>query len=60
MTLWQLIKAEIRSVFTNPVVTLTVFGGVIFYSFLYPLPYTQQTHGSSRLQLLIWMTARPV
>ncbi|WP_321282722.1 ABC transporter permease [uncultured Vibrio sp.] len=43
MTLWQLIKAEIRSVFTNPVVTLTVFGGVIFYSFLYPLPYTQQT-----------------
>lgn len=43
MTLWQLIKAEIRSVFTNPVVTLTVFGGVVFYSFLYPLPYTQQT-----------------
>ncbi|CAM3005484.1 ABC-2 type transporter transmembrane domain-containing protein [Vibrio mytili] len=43
MTLWQLIKAEIRSVMTNPVVTLTVFGGVVFYSFLYPLPYTQQT-----------------
>lgn len=30
MTLWQLIKAEIRSVLTNPVVTLTVFGGVVF------------------------------
>ncbi len=30
MTLWQLIKAEVRSIFTNPVVTLTVFGGVIF------------------------------
>lgn len=43
MTLWQLIKAEIRSVLTNPVVTLTVFGGVVFYSFLYPLPYSQQT-----------------
>ncbi len=42
MTLWQLIKAEVRSVFTNPVVTLTVFGGVVFYSFLYPLPYSQQ------------------
>nr|WP_319556110.1 ABC transporter permease [uncultured Vibrio sp.] len=42
MTLWQLIKAEIRAVLTNPVVTLTVFGGVVCYSFLYPLPYTQQ------------------
>lgn len=30
MTLWQLIKAEIRAVLTNPVVTLTVFGGVVF------------------------------
>ncbi|ENM8381690.1 ABC transporter permease [Vibrio alginolyticus] len=43
MTLWQLIKAELKAVLTNPVVTLTVFGGVVFYSFLYPLPYAQQT-----------------
>lgn len=43
MTLWQLIKTELRSVMTNPVVVLTVFGGVAFYSFLYPLPYAQQT-----------------
>ncbi|HHF2910498.1 ABC transporter permease [Vibrio alginolyticus] len=42
MTLWQLIKAELKAVLTNPVVTLTVFGGVVFYSFLYPLPYAQQ------------------
>ncbi|NMT50492.1 ABC transporter permease, partial [Vibrio parahaemolyticus] len=41
MTLWQLIKAELKAVLTNPVVTLTVFGGVVFYSFLYPLPYAQ-------------------
>ncbi|WP_045481937.1 ABC transporter permease [Vibrio owensii] len=43
MTLWQLIKTELRSVMINPVVVLTVFGGVVFYSFLYPLPYAQQT-----------------
>ncbi|UTZ21664.1 ABC transporter permease [Vibrio campbellii] len=43
MTLWQLIKTELRSMMTNPVVVLTVFGGVVFYSFLYPLPYAQQT-----------------
>ncbi|MGR5300504.1 MULTISPECIES: ABC transporter permease [Vibrio] len=43
MSFWQLIKTEFRSVLTNPVVVLTVFGGVVFYSFLYPLPYAQQT-----------------
>ncbi|BBM64564.1 ABC transporter [Vibrio alfacsensis] len=43
MTFLQLLKAELRSVLTNPVVVLTVFGGVVFYSFLYPLPYAQQT-----------------
>lgn len=40
---FNLLKAEIKALFTNPVVVLTVFGGVFFYSFLYPLPYSQQT-----------------
>lgn len=43
MTLLEHIKLELKAVLTNPVVVLTVFGGVIFYSFLYPLPYSQQT-----------------
>ncbi|EGU39552.1 hypothetical protein VII00023_10494 [Vibrio ichthyoenteri ATCC 700023] len=43
MSLWSLIKAEIKALLTNPVVMLTVFGGVVFYSFLYPLPYSNQT-----------------
>ncbi|EEY44173.1 ABC transporter permease [Vibrio mimicus] len=42
MTLFELIKAELKALITNPVVVLTVFGGVIFYSFLYPLPYAKQ------------------
>ena len=42
MTLLEHIKLELRAILTNPVVTLTVFGGVLFYSFLYPLPYTKQ------------------
>lgn len=40
---FNLIKAELKALFTNPVVVLTVFGGVVFYSFLYPLPYSYQT-----------------
>ena len=35
-------RHEVRAVFTNPAILLTVFGGVLLYSFLYPLPYTRQ------------------
>ena len=38
----QLIRLELKSVFGNRVLLMTVFGGVLFYSFLYPLPYAQQ------------------
>ena len=43
MRLRKLIKRELKAIFSNPVILLTVFGGVIFYSFLYPLPYAKQT-----------------
>ncbi|MBW1636557.1 MAG: ABC transporter permease [Deltaproteobacteria bacterium] len=42
MSLYQLFKYEIRAIFTNSPLLLTVFGGVLFYSFLYPLPYARQ------------------
>ena len=42
MTLSRLFRFELRAVFTNPALLLTVFGGVLFYSFLYPLPYANQ------------------
>ncbi|MFC5077519.1 ABC-2 family transporter protein [Vibrio thalassae] len=42
MTLFEHVKLELKAILTNPVVVLTVFGGVIFYSFLYPLPYAKQ------------------
>jgi len=42
MNLQQLFKFEFRTIFTDPAILLTVFGGVLFYSFLYPLPYAQQ------------------
>lgn len=47
-----LLKAELKALFTNPVVLLTVFGGVVFYSFLYPLPYTQQTPHEQTLSIV--------
>ncbi|MGR5251628.1 ABC transporter permease [Vibrio astriarenae] len=43
MSFFSLLKRELFALLTNPVVVITVFGGVVFYSFLYPLPYAQQT-----------------
>jgi len=40
--LLALLRLEARSVFSDTVIMLTVFGGVVLYSFLYPLPYIRQ------------------
>lgn len=42
MSLWALIKAEFKAIFTNSAVLMIVFGGCLFYSFLYPQPYLNQ------------------
>jgi len=40
---WRaLLKFELTAIFTNQSILFTVFGGVLIYSFLYPLPYSQQ------------------
>lgn len=52
MNLFELIKAELKALLTNPVVMLTVFGGVVFYSFLYPLPYSHQTPREQKISVV--------
>lgn len=42
MSYWEVCKHEFRAIFTNSAILLTVFGGILLYSFLYPLPYAQQ------------------
>jgi len=42
MSWWDICKKELAAIFRNPAILLTIFGGVVFYSFLYPLPYAQQ------------------
>lgn len=42
MSWWQAFRCECQAIFTNSALLLTVFGGVVMYSFLYPLPYSQQ------------------
>ncbi|CZF86484.1 ABC transporter permease [Grimontia marina] len=42
MSWTALFKQELKALFTNPAVVFTVFGGIIIYSLLYPLPYENQ------------------
>ncbi|SJL83021.1 ABC transporter permease [Vibrio palustris] len=43
---------ECKALFTNSVVVITVFGGVFFYSFLYPLPYAHQIPRSQPIAIV--------
>lgn len=42
MSFWQLLKLEFRAIFADKAILLTVIGGGLLYSFLYPLPYANQ------------------
>ena len=42
MSLLQLIWAELKAILADKTIVITVFGGVLFYSILYPLPYLHQ------------------
>lgn len=43
MSYFALLKAEFRAIFSDRDILLTIFGGVILYSFLYPQPYLKES-----------------
>ncbi len=47
-----LLRTEARDIFTDKVIMLTVFGGVVLYSFLYPLPYSRQVPRNQRVAVI--------
>lgn len=42
MTFRQLLHLEFKAIFSDKSILMTIFAGVLFYSFLYPLPYLNQ------------------
>jgi len=52
MTWTKLFKSELNAILTNIPLMVTVFAGVIFYSFLYPLPYSQQTPQQQKIAVI--------
>jgi ABC-2 type transport system permease protein len=50
---WKtLFNYELRSIFSNIPLLVTVFGGVFIYSFLYPLPYINQTPTKQNIAII--------
>lgn len=52
MTWKKLISSEFYAIFTNIPLLITVFGGVIIYSFLYPLPYINQIPTEQKIAVI--------
>ncbi|ACJ27347.1 ABC-type multidrug transport system, permease component [Shewanella piezotolerans WP3] len=49
MSFLQLILAELKAILADKTIVLTVFGGVLFYAILYPLPYLNQVPTEQQL-----------
>jgi len=49
MSFWQLTIQELKAIFADKSIMMTVFGGVIFYAILYPLPYLHQVPTDQQL-----------
>ena len=43
MTLWKVFQVEAKLIFSDIAIILTIFGGVVLYSFLYPQPYAKES-----------------
>lgn len=50
---WRsLFRQELKALFSNPAVVFTVFGGIVIYSLLYPLPYQHQVARELRVAVV--------
>ncbi|PSU74567.1 ABC transporter permease [Photobacterium phosphoreum] len=52
MSWGDLFKHELKAIFSNFSLLFTVFGGVVFYSFLYPLPYLNELPREQRVAVV--------
>ncbi|MCE9685898.1 ABC transporter permease [Shewanella sp. AS16] len=49
MSLLQLVINELKAIVSDKAIAVTLFGGVLFYSILYPLPYLHQVPTEQQL-----------
>ncbi|NRD72496.1 ABC transporter permease [Shewanella sp. VB17] len=49
MSFWQLVLLELKAIVADKAIAVTLFGGVLFYAILYPLPYLHQVPTEQQL-----------
>ena len=49
VSFWQLVLADLKAIVADKAIAVTLFGGVLFYSVLYPLPYLNQVPTKQQL-----------
>ncbi|MGL5290961.1 MAG: ABC transporter permease [Vibrionaceae bacterium] len=49
LSFWQLVLCELKAIVSDKAIAVTLFGGVLFYSVLYPLPYLHQVPTEQQL-----------
>lgn len=49
MSFLGLVLRDLKAIVTDKAIAITLFGGIIFYSFLYPLPYLNEVPTSQQL-----------
>jgi ABC-2 type transport system permease protein len=42
MSLWRFMMRDLKAIINDKAIAITLFGGVLFYSILYPLPYLNE------------------
>ena len=52
MSFFNVFVSEVKTVFNDVAIVLTIIGGVILYSFLYPQPYSSQSVSSLKVSVV--------
>ncbi|RYU65371.1 ABC transporter permease [Aliivibrio finisterrensis] len=52
MSFLSILKNEAKGIFTNSTIVLAMIGGVLFYAFLYPLPYLNQSPEEQKITVV--------
>ncbi len=52
MSFFDVLKFEFKNIFTNIPIVLTIIGGVLFYSFFYPQPYSNEVVKTLKISIV--------
>lgn len=51
-SLWRLLQQEWQLIYRDPAIVMVLGGGILFYAFLYPLPYSKNVPGEQAVAVV--------